>query len=173
MVTSDLTSHYNGNFIWLFVLRRILFSAATNGSSAIRYNLNPFYCTDLKLINASCTWSVSARIQMKKTPQQLPNNAAFIQEPAIHYLYVFFWNKALPHVVRWTGMRQCWITIFSHPTELDEASLPHLPVRSVWGSNELLPLIQLNEAVLSYNLKTNEAVSSQGLRLCYYLLRAQ
>lgn len=53
-------------------------------------NLNPFYCTDFKLINAPCTWSVFTRIQVKDTPQQLPNNAAFIQEPGIHYPLCLF-----------------------------------------------------------------------------------
>lgn len=33
--------------------------------------------------------------------------------------------------------------------------------------------VELNKAVLSQNLKTNEAIMSHGLRLSYYLLRAQ
>lgn len=65
-------------------------------------NLNPSYCTDFNLTIAPCTWSVFTRIQMKDTRQQLPNNAAFIREPGIHYPLCLFGTRH--HLVLSIGM---------------------------------------------------------------------
>lgn len=135
-------------------------------------NLNPFYC---RLQINHCTMYL---ICLYKNPNEgysatAAKQCCFYTRAWNSLSFMSFWNKAPPHVVHWNGTRQCWLTIFSHPTELHEALLPHQSVRFEWGSNKSLPLIQLSEAALNYSLKSNEAVSSHGPRLSYYLLRAQ